>query len=456
MTGGGDRIIFDISSIARWNGPAVGIARVEHALAMHALTHRPDIVLSIYDARSGFFHAVDPAWAAQIVDWNATLEVLDFEYRRDRTRLRNRLSSRYMLLMRLEERRLTSRHPAVRGAIDLLQRAVLLSRRMPVPFADQCGRRMPVIPARLAVIGQLALGPRDTIVSAGFDWYQLDAERIAALKRQCGFRYVAMCYDIIPLLFPEFYDAPDVALFRRHWHAMFPLVDRVLVNSRRVAADIAAHCAGAAIQAPAMRVVPLGCAQPTNAAPGAVLPGGLQDGRFALFVATIEPRKGHAMLVRVWRRLLAAGIPQRHGFRLAFVGRRGWKVDALLQQLDELGRGGTLVHLTDVGDAELAAIYRACAFCVYPSLYEGFGLPVVEAFSFGKAVIASTGGAVPETANGFSPCLDPSDEDAWFRELERWIEHREARAPFEARIRRSFSHPDWKGAATQFFEAVPA
>jgi hypothetical protein len=62
MTGGGDRIIFDISSIARWNGPAVGIARVEHALATHALTHRPDIVLSIYDARSGFFHAVDPAW----------------------------------------------------------------------------------------------------------------------------------------------------------------------------------------------------------------------------------------------------------------------------------------------------------------------------------------------------------------------------------------------------------
>jgi hypothetical protein len=59
-------------------------------------------------------------------------------------------------------------------------------------------------------------------------------------------------------------------------------------------------------------------------------------------------------------------------------------------------------------------------------------------------------------ASGLSPCLDPTDEDAWFRELECWIENGEARAQYEKRIRRSFSHPDWKGAAAQFFEAVRA
>jgi glycosyltransferase involved in cell wall biosynthesis len=451
---GGDRIIFDVSSIARWAGPAVGIVRVEHALATHALTKRPDIVLSIYDSSTGFFHAIEPAWAAQIVDWNATLEILNFDYRRDRTKLRNRLPSRYWLLMRLERTRLTSRHIGVRRAIDALQRLMLLSRHMPMPFADRSGRRLPVVPAKLAVAGRLTLGPRDIVVSAGFDWYQLDASKIAAMKRQCGFRYVAMCYDIIPLLFPEFYDEQTVDLFRRHWEAAFPLADRVLVNSRRVEADVGAYCAKRAIRAPDIKVVPLGYCPPADAAPGTSLPGGLEGGRFVLFVGTVEPRKGHEMLIRVWRRLLAAGIPQRHRFKLAFVGRRGWMVDELFHQIEELSRGGTLVHLADLDDGELAGMYRACAFCVYPSLYEGFGLPIVEAFSFGKAVISSAGGAVPETTNGLSPCLDPTDEDAWFRELQCWIEDGETRAPYEARVRQSFSHPDWERAAAQFFAAV--
>ncbi|HEY4408039.1 MAG TPA: glycosyltransferase family 1 protein [Xanthobacteraceae bacterium] len=451
----GDRIVFDLSSIARWTGPAVGIARVEHALATHALTMRPDIVLSIYDSGTGYFHAIEPAWAAQLVDWSTTLEILNFDYRRDRTKLRNWLPSRYWLLMLLERVRLTSRYAGVRRVIDRLQRLTLLSRHMPMPFADRSGRRLPVIPAKLAVIGQLTLGRHDIVVSAGFDWYQLDADKIGALKRQCGFRYVVMCYDIIPLLFPEFYAEPDVVLFRRHWDATFRQADRVLVNSRRVEADVRAYCAGLAIRPPEISVVPLGYpSPPADAVPGPPLPGGLEDGRFVLFVATIEPRKGHRMLIRVWRRLLAAGIPQRLRFKLAFVGRRGWMVDDLFPQIDELSRGGTLVHLADVSDSGLIGIYRACAFCVYPSLYEGFGLPIVEAFSFGKAVIASTGGAVPETANGLAPCLDPTDEDAWFRELERWIKDGGARAPYEARVRQSFSHPDWESAAAQFFEAA--
>ena len=173
-----------------------------------------------------------------------------------------------------------------------------------------------------------------------------------------------------------------------------------------------------------------------------------------LFVSTIEPRKGHGMLIRVWRRL-SRPMPQRHGFKLVFVGRPGWMVDDVLREIDAMrGSAGTLVHLADVSDSALAAIYRACAFCAYPSRYEGFGLPIVEAFSYGKAVIASTGGAIPETVNGLSPCLDPADEDAWYGEIKRWIEDPQARAPCEARIRQSFAHPDWRHAAAQFFDAV--
>jgi glycosyltransferase involved in cell wall biosynthesis len=453
MSAGG-RVIFDVSSIARWSGPAVGIARVENALAAYAIAHRPDIILSIYDPRTGYFRALDPRWAVAVIGWDASLEILEFEYRLDPKRLRNRMPSRYSVFMLLERLRLTTRFAWVRAAADILQRALLLARRLPPPFADRSGRRLAIVPARLALGERLALGRGDVLVTAGYGWYQMDTNAIGASKRATGFRYVAMCYDIIPLLFPEFYRAPDVDTFRDHWRAMFGLADRIIVNSRQVEADITAYCAQTGTSAPAMRVVPLGYA-PSRPAPEAGVPEGLEPGRFVLFVSTIEPRKGHGMLIRVWRRLLAAGIPQRHRFKLVFVGRPGWMVDDVSREIDELrGSTGTLVHLADVSDGALVGMYRACAFCAYPSRYEGFGLPIVEAFSYGKAVIASTGGAVPETVNGLSPCLDPTDEDAWYAEIERWIEDPQARAPYEARICQSFTHPDWQHAAAQFFDAV--
>jgi glycosyltransferase involved in cell wall biosynthesis len=263
-----------------------------------------------------------------------------------------------------------------------------------------------------------------------------------------------MCYDIIPLQFPEFFAEHDVAAFRRYWHAMFPLADRILVTSRRVESDIRNYCAAAGLNVGEIELTPLGLERRRKGTIGTI-PENLERGRFALFVSTVEPRKGHAMLLRVWRRLLAAGQPQRHRFKLVFVGRRGWKVEAVLRQIDNpAGFEGTLVHLEHIDDATLDAMYDAAAFCVYPSLYEGFGLPIIEAFSHGKAVLASTGGAVPETVDELSPCLDPADEDAWFAHLGNWIEDPGARAPYEARIRGSFSHPDWDEAAAQFFDRI--
>jgi glycosyltransferase involved in cell wall biosynthesis len=264
-----------------------------------------------------------------------------------------------------------------------------------------------------------------------------------------------LCYDLIPILFPQFFAAADVAVFHDYWLRMLPSIDKVICNSHCVARDLARFRQESGLPAGDIAVVPLGYwALPTSAFPGN-LAAGLKPNRFALFVSTIEPRKGHATLIAAWRRLLDAGIPQQHRFKLVFVGRPGWMVEDILRGLAESsGYGGTVVHLSDLDDEPLAALYEAAAFCVYPSLYEGFGLPIVEAFSHGKAVLASTGGAVPETVGEFSPCLDPTDVDAWETMLRLWIEEPQARAPYEAKIRSSFNAPSWEDAATQFFAAA--
>jgi glycosyltransferase involved in cell wall biosynthesis len=181
---------------------------------------------------------------------------------------------------------------------------------------------------------------------------------------------------------------------------------------------------------------------------------GLQPGKYILFVSTIEPRKGHRMLLAAWRRLKRESVIQDYGFKLALVGRPGWLVDDLLADLAVEQETGSLVVLSDIDDGELAAIYRDCAFCVFPSEYEGFGLPVVEAFQYGKAVVASTGGAVPEVVGGLMPCLDPKDVDAWTSTIRQWITQPDVLQAYEEVLRTSYRPMSWEEAATRVFETV--
>src|SRR5262245_47547147 len=160
-------------------------------------------------------------------------------------------------------------------------------------------------------------------------------------------------------------------------------------------------------------------------------------------------------MYEVWLRLLAEGVPQASGFKLVFVGRPGWMVDELMASLEQDTRlAGTMRVLPFVSDEQLAALYDAAAFCVYPSVYEGYGLPVVEAFARGKAVLASNRGALAETVGDFSPTLDPHDQEAWYALMKQWIREPAARAPYEAAIRARFRPRSWREAAAEFLRTV--
>jgi glycosyltransferase involved in cell wall biosynthesis len=172
-----------------------------------------------------------------------------------------------------------------------------------------------------------------------------------------------------------------------------------------------------------------------------------------LYVSTIEPRKNHRRLVEAWRRLAADGV-LRGGFKLVFVGRRGWMMDeffAALEANPEYGR--SILHLAEVSDEVLRSLYRGAAFTLYPSIYEGYGLPPVESLLAGTPVIASSGGALAEVVGGSGVILDPADTDGWHREMRRMIEDTAYRASWEERAR-LHQPTSWDEAARRFFAAA--
>lgn len=457
------RIFLDITTLARASGHADGIVRTLRELARFAVAKRPDIQFVLYDLDINAPRLVKPEGALTVIDGTAKIDMSHFPDRfakkqRFRERLPRPLKRVFLWIQRprrqaylkLERLRLTNSRFA-NIAKRLLPMLLNEKYRRELTMPNGTLRRL--VPHDLALADPPELTSDDVLILAGSDWLAMYQQLSEGRERP---RTVVLCYDIIPLLYPQFFSEQNATAFRACFHEVFPHADLVIFTAKQIVADAQAYCAREGLALRKSGLVYLGADfDPIQQPAAAALPAGLSAGRYALFVSTLEPRKGHRLLFEVWKRLLAAGIPQQHDFKLVFVGRRGWLVDDLISELDSHESAGTsLFKLSDINDAALQQLYAQSAFCLYPSLYEGFGLPVIEAFRYGKAVIASNGGALLETVGGFSPSLDPRDADAWYDTMKTWIENPASRAGFENAIRSDFKPRNWADVARSFYDLI--
>jgi glycosyltransferase involved in cell wall biosynthesis len=178
------------------------------------------------------------------------------------------------------------------------------------------------------------------------------------------------------------------------------------------------------------------------------LPEGVEPG-FLLAVGTIEPRKNYPRLLAAYRLLKArGGAPP-----LVVVGRVGW---AYGRALEELRAEPGVRLLTGVDDPGLRGLYRAAAALAFPSLYEGFGLPLLEAMAEGLPALAGDAGALPELAGDAALLVDPRDVEAIAGGLERVLGDSELRARLaEAGPRRASSYT-WEAGAAAALESLDA
>jgi glycosyltransferase involved in cell wall biosynthesis len=176
---------------------------------------------------------------------------------------------------------------------------------------------------------------------------------------------------------------------------------------------------------------------------------GMEPGRFWLNVGTLEPRKNHLNLVRAYARYLAiGGLP----YPLVFSGPRGWNMDGFEQELNSLGIADKVVRLGYVSDDELIWLYRHCFANIYPSLFEGFGLPVLEGMQFGAATLTSNVSSIPEIADEAAVLLDPKDIEAWAQGLLGLALDPGQRERLQERARARAAQFRWERSAGQLLE----
>jgi alpha-1,3-rhamnosyl/mannosyltransferase len=140
--------------------------------------------------------------------------------------------------------------------------------------------------------------------------------------------------------------------------------------------------------------------------------------RYLLYLGTIEPRKNVLLLLRAY-----CALPQsvRSRWPLVLVGSWGWDSADVARYLHEVARHRGVTHLGYVGERDLAAVYNGARALLYPSRYEGFGLPPLEMMACGGAVLASTAGALRETVGGQAHLIAPGDLDGWRAAMARVV-----------------------------------
>lgn len=279
-----------------------------------------------------------------------------------------------------------------------------------------------------------------TVGRAGLDVCHY-TNSIGPLRSPC--RYVVTIHDMTLSLLPRLHTARKQLLIR----PLIPLVAhgaaRVITVSTQARDDIVRL-----LRLPPERVIVINEAaapmfRPAPAAEQARVRAtyGLH-GPFVLYVGTLEPRKNLARLIRAWRRLHERGVVAH---RLVLVGGRGWHAGPIQRAIQAAGSGVVVTGYVPEGD--LPALYSAADTFAFPSLAEGFGLPVIEAMACGTPTLVSTAPALRELVADAAVLVDPLDERAIELGLEQLLSDSSLRSELGRRGRERAAQFSWTQAA---------
>jgi glycosyltransferase involved in cell wall biosynthesis len=196
------------------------------------------------------------------------------------------------------------------------------------------------------------------------------------------------------------------------------LSERVIADSESGAGDIVRHIG---IPREKVRVIPLAAAQEFRPVDDPerirklLARIGMNHSRYVMFSGTLEPRKNVIVLLRAF-----LGLREDFGdVGLVLAGAPGWKSEGVLEFIRANGLSGDVRITGYLSSQELAALYTGASAFVLPSLYEGFGLPPLEAMACGAPVIVSNGGSLPEVVGDAAIVLFPDDAEGYRREIAR-------------------------------------
>lgn len=299
--------------------------------------------------------------------------------------------------------------------------------------------------------------PGDFLICVGLPWRDRGyAGSIAALKKRTGLRYALLIHDVLPFTDPELCQPGFVSRFRPWLEQLLPHCDLVFAASRHSRQEIEEMCAIHGWASPPINVIRFGagfnaCSEATGASHTAF------PAIFVLYVSSMTRRKNHAFLLRVWRKLLKRHDRDHERDAVPHLvliggGPQFGSIAAAIRNDDLIRNRVTM--LRNPSDSVVGEAYRRCRFTIFPSLREGWGLPVAESLAAGKLCLASNQTSLPEVGGDLADYFDPTDEADAVAKLERILFEPGYLSRREARIAAEYRPPSWSDCVGDIIHRV--
>jgi hypothetical protein len=398
------KLIIDVSQLFYWKGKLTGIPRVMNEYSQRFanqrdLANRP--VFVVWNKRKQSFYSVDISdiaakHAAQPKNNDVATQAIDS----------------YKTRLILNVKRAEKQSRLIRKTLFLARHTLHIYRNLK---SSKSGQYKKVDPTK-----------GDIVIVFWGEWN--DSNLIGKLKsfKSKGVKIVQMSYDMIPVLAPQ-YSGHSTKSLSKYATTVYPLCDAIVSISEHTKKDINTWLKEKNLQIPPIKVVRLGddfaITKTTKPVSSRFLDSGVKPNEYLLCVGTIEARKNHALLYYTYKLARARGVNLP---KLVIVGRLGWQAENVYELIAKDPEiNNEIVVLNNVRDSELSWLYSHCLFSLYPSFYEGWGLPIAESIAYGKTCLSSNTSSMPEIAGNLITYFSPYSSDECLSAIVKLLDTKE-------------------------------
>jgi len=256
-----------------------------------------------------------------------------------------------------------------------------------------------------------------------------------------GIKKITMIHDLTPILFPEYHSFSSYIAHKLLLKGIIKRADLVIVNSKHTQSDLAEWAPVSKNKIKVVHLAPVTKLPTNNDLP-------VIEGRYILTVGTIEPRKNHLQLIEAFENLRNSRI------KLVIAGSIGWKSKKIVTRIKNSRKKDSIKLMGRVSNKTLANLYQNAEMMVYPSYYEGFGLPVLEAMQYGIPVLCSDSSSLPEVGGKAALYFPIGNISALTQLISEVLDNEQLRTEIQIASKAQAELFSWKMAAVETLELL--
>lgn len=393
-----DNIWFDMTDMMSWRGHFTGIQRVSYEHAKRFVSSGAHIF--IYDYVDERFIEIP---FSVIEDRIQSHHDEEAEPKSILRKIRSVVGAPYYVLPK--------------GVKNVLRPLVQVANKTVRSIVDK------TVKGRIPISGyrdypEVTFSKGDKVILMGAGWNESAVlHSLAEIKASLGIEIIHHLNDILPIYQPQLFADELPKIFRPYIDEVIRVADKISVISEATKRDVLIYCKENSLPAPVIEFIQLGedvkTIQPKR-------PKELNaEERFIFALGTVEVRKNYILL---YQAVKLAQLEDKELPKIVIAGRKGWLSSDLLHLIShDPYTKDHIVWLSDVNDETLAWLYKNCLFTVFPSLCEGWGLPVVESLQYGKFALVSGISSMLETGKGFVDYFLPYDARECLAKIEYYL-----------------------------------